>query len=69
MVNCQACSVCGVPITNQDEVLFTYGKPGTRAKLYARVCQYVNTKEKDYCLNKDFTGSVTQSDIWHSEIF
>jgi hypothetical protein len=33
-----------------DRVLFSVGPPGTRVKLYARVCRYV---EKPGCINKD----------------
>lgn len=45
------CSSCGVKIdVETNQVYFSYGKPGTRSKLYARVCQYA--KDKDSCINK-----------------
>lgn len=46
----QVCPVCGVSIENGDKVLFSSGKPGTRARLWARVCNYVKKQE---CINKD----------------
>lgn len=42
------CGVCGVRIEG-EVVHFSYGKPGTRDRLYARVCQYTS---KEGCLNK-----------------
>ncbi|NMF85371.1 hypothetical protein [Nodosilinea sp. P-1105] len=49
----QTCSVCGVKIlvgiVGGDRVIFSAGPPGTRAKLYARVCRYVN---KSGCINQ-----------------
>ena len=41
------------------------GAPGTRAKLWARVCQYLRTPEQTAaCLNQDVSlrGEVTASD-------
>ena len=35
----------------QDQVIFSQGSPGTRAKLWARVCQFV--REPHRCLNQD----------------
>ncbi|MDY6782688.1 MAG: hypothetical protein SW833_09115 [Cyanobacteriota bacterium] len=49
MTNPQTCPVCRVSIVN-DVVHFSNGNPGTRARLYARVCQYVNQKG---CINQD----------------
>ncbi|PSN13387.1 hypothetical protein C7293_16215 [filamentous cyanobacterium CCT1] len=50
----QTCPVCGVKIlvgiVGGDRVLFSAGPPGTRARLYARVCRYV---DKPGCINKD----------------
>lgn len=46
----QVCPVCGVKIENGDKVLFSVGQPGSRARLYARVCNYVQQSE---CINKD----------------
>lgn len=50
----QTCSVCGVKIlvgiVGGDRVLFAAGPPGNRARLYARVCRYV---DKAGCINKN----------------
>ncbi len=49
----QLCPVCGVKIVKMignDRVLFSYGSPGTREKLWQRVCQYV---QKSDCINSD----------------
>lgn len=49
------CALCQVEIQGMvggnDQVLFSQGAPGTRAKLWARVCQYV--KEPQRCINQD----------------
>ena len=44
------CTVCGVTIDENDRVLFSYGKPGTRERLYARVCRYAQNKAG--CINQ-----------------
>ena len=44
----QICPVCSVKIESGEKVLFSHGKPGTRERLYARVCQYAN---KSGCIN------------------
>lgn len=37
-----------------DLVYFSHGGPGTRSKLWARVCQFLNSDEKKrQCLNQD----------------
>ncbi|MEM6256283.1 MAG: hypothetical protein AAF821_25500 [Cyanobacteria bacterium P01_D01_bin.156] len=56
----QICPVCGVTITN-DVVQFSNGSKGTRARLYARVCQYAKKPE---CINQDkeLIGEVLQED-------
>lgn len=49
----QVCPVCGakiVPAGREDRVLFSSGPPGTRATLWARVCQYAR---KPGCINQD----------------
>lgn len=55
----ETCSVCGVKImvgtVGGDRVMFSAGPPGTRAKLYARVCRYV---DKAGCINRQ-AGSQT----------
>lgn len=48
MENCKICPVCSVRITG-DTVIFSHGKPGTRERLYARVCQYA--KDRAGCIN------------------
>jgi len=49
MSDTQTCPTCGVSIV-RDVVYFSNGSPGSRARLYARVCQYA--KQRD-CLNQD----------------
>jgi hypothetical protein len=49
----QVCPVCGVkiiPMGNTDRVIFSTGGPGSRAKLWARVCSFVN---RPGCINQD----------------
>lgn len=48
------CAVCQVKI-EEDTVHFSQGQPGTRDRLWARVCQYT---EKPGCINKisDYPG-------------
>ncbi|KMM17241.1 hypothetical protein [Synechococcus sp. GFB01] len=67
----QRCSVCGVEIQGMvggsDLVHFSHGTPGTRAKLWARVCQYLRDDEKQrQCLNQDpgLRGTVERSDYF-----
>ena len=50
-----------------DLVHFSQGAPGTRAKLWARVCQYLRSDEqRAQCLNQDASqrGTVVQSDYY-----
>lgn len=56
----QTCPVCGVNIVD-NAVQFSNGSTGTRAKLYARVCQYA---KKPDCINQDeeLIGVVLQED-------
>lgn len=54
----QRCSVCNVEIQGMaggnDLVHFSHGGPGTRSKLWARVCQFLNSDDKQrLCLNQD----------------
>ncbi|MEB3276550.1 MAG: hypothetical protein VKM92_06250 [Cyanobacteriota bacterium] len=54
----QRCSVCNVEIQGMaggnDLVQFSHGGPGTRSKLWARVCQFLNSDDKKrLCLNQD----------------
>lgn len=51
--NIQVCHACGVKImklVTGDRVLFSVGPPGTRASLWAKVCQYT---QKAGCINKE----------------
>lgn len=58
MKTTQECSVCGVRIAihpsdrTQDEVLFSFGKPGNRARLFARVCANVKGDKQQACINQ-----------------
>ena len=54
----QRCSLCQAEIEGMvgggDLVHFSVGAPGTRAKLWARVCQYLRSPEQTgACLNQD----------------
>ncbi|MEA5463302.1 hypothetical protein [Leptothoe sp. PORK10 BA2] len=57
----QNCPVCGVTIANNEVVQFANGSTGTRARLYARVCQYA---KKPDCINQDknLIGEVLKDD-------
>jgi hypothetical protein len=53
MSEIQECPVCGVKIENDTKVLFSYGRPGTRGRLQARVCQFLKEDEKkEKCINQ-----------------
>lgn len=62
---CRVCPVCTVRIIEDAEkepenpVLFSHGKPGTKARLWARVCSYIQDRADKYphCINKDFIHS------------
>jgi hypothetical protein len=67
----QRCSLCQVEIQGmaggQDLVYFSHGGPGSRAKLWARVCQYLRSDEQlRQCLNQDpsLRGTVQASDYF-----
>ncbi|MGC1306843.1 MAG: hypothetical protein WA885_06410 [Phormidesmis sp.] len=47
---CQSCGLCGVKIDSGNTVHFSFGKPGSRERLYARVCQHVSDRR---CINSD----------------
>ncbi|MDA0269270.1 MAG: hypothetical protein O3A14_20520 [Cyanobacteria bacterium] len=57
----QVCPVCRVSVTATGLVIFSAGKPGTRARLYERVCQYT---QRPGCINQDaeLVGDVTRAD-------
>ncbi len=63
--NILSCPVCGVSITDSGLVNFTHGNPGTRARLYVRVCQYT---QKPGCINQkpELMDEVTPSDEFES---
>lgn len=58
---CQSCAVCGVKVDQSDTVHFSFGKPGSRERLYARVCKHVGDER---CINKDQNAleAVTDND-------
>ncbi len=65
------CPLCQVEIQGMvggaDLVHFSHGAPATRAKLWARVCQYLRSDEqKGQCLNQEVSlrGTVVQSDYY-----
>ena len=65
------CNLCTVEIQGMaggaDLVYFSQGAPGTRAKLWARVCQYLRTSEQcAQCINQDLSlrGEVSGSDYY-----
>ena len=65
------CTLCQVEIQGMaggnDLVHFSMGAPGSRAKLWARVCQYLRSPEQcGQCLNQDpqLRGTVTASDYY-----
>lgn len=55
------CPACGVTITDSCEVLFSTGKPGTKERLYARVCQFA---KKEGCINTGELKELTESDYY-----
>lgn len=61
--NIETCSACGVKIEGGDKVLFSVGAPGTRSRLWARVCQYA---KKPGCINADTNaiGEIQPSDYY-----
>ncbi|MFI0402435.1 MAG: hypothetical protein ACH34U_05905 [Cyanobium sp.] len=65
------CNLCTVEIQSMaggaDLVFFSQGAPGSRAKLWARVCQYLRTPEQcAQCINQDpnLRGEVSSSDYY-----
>ncbi len=63
--NFQICPVCGVFITEDGKVNFAAGSPGTRARLYARVCRYA---QDPGCINQEsqLIGELTREDGFES---
>ncbi|ASC73538.1 hypothetical protein XM38_045050 [Halomicronema hongdechloris C2206] len=66
MADIQTCPICGVKImvgiVGGDRVLFSAGPPGTRSKLYARVCRYV---DKPSCINRQAASQTPQPDDFY----
>ncbi|NJM56735.1 MAG: hypothetical protein HC857_03870 [Synechococcales cyanobacterium RU_4_20] len=65
----QVCPVCSVKIIGSaagDRVVFSSGPEGSRAKLWARVCQFV---DKPACINRDRNaiGQVGTNDYFKAE--
>ena len=58
----EKCKVCQVDIEDGSVVHFSFGKPGTLNRLQARVCQFVSEDRKEDCLNKNFSGEITDYD-------
>ncbi|MBW4651048.1 MAG: hypothetical protein KME06_20520 [Kastovskya adunca ATA6-11-RM4] len=61
----RVCPACGVKIVGEDTVIFSSGSPGTKARLWARVCQYA---KKPGCINQDQSGEIQQDDYYITEI-
>ena len=62
--NLEICPVCGVKIEDGDKVIFSSGPVGTRARLWARVCNYA---QKPGCINQDQAtiGTVHENDYYN----
>ncbi|MGB3297711.1 MAG: hypothetical protein WBA76_05535 [Phormidesmis sp.] len=64
----QTCSVCSVKIISGaaggDRVIFSTGPEGTRAKLWARVCQY---NKKPGCLNEQGKSESISDDDYYKD--
>ncbi len=57
----QTCPVCGVSITEDGQVNFSSGSPGSRARLFARVCTF---NKQPGCINQkpELIGEITRAD-------
>lgn len=62
-VKIETCPVCSVRIENNAKVLFSAGPPGTRARLWARVCNYA---QNPACINQneEQIGNVSSQDYY-----
>ena len=54
----ERCPLCDVEIQGQggpsDQVIFSRGTPGSRSKLWARVCQYLKSDaQRSQCINQN----------------
>lgn len=62
MTNKKQCPACGVIIENNEKVLFSFGKPGSKSRLKARCCRYIKDPiKKAQCIN-DFEGEWSRQD-------
>ncbi len=63
---CPVCAVKIIPAAAGDRVVFSSGPEGSRAKLWARVCQFV---DQPACINRDRTsiGQVSANDYFKAE--
>ncbi|BFM40557.1 hypothetical protein [Synechocystis sp. LKSZ1] len=59
----EVCPVCGVTIENGAKVVFSAGPAGTRARLWARVCNFAKSPD---CINQDEAsiGDVQSNDYY-----
>lgn len=64
----QTCPVCSVKIISgvagKDRIIFSTGPEGTRAKLWARVCQY---NKKPGCLNEQGKSESISTDDYYKD--
>lgn len=62
----QVCSICSVKIFGDNTVQFSSGPTGDRARLYARVCQFIKDERKVNCINQDSDaiGEITVRDAY-----
>lgn len=59
----QICPVCKVKIEDGAKVIFSHGPSGTRARLWARVCNFAKNPD---CINQDEAaiGDVKSEDFY-----
>lgn len=59
----ETCPVCKVKIEDGAKVVFSAGPSGTRARLWARVCQFAKNPD---CINQDeaIAGNIVSSDYY-----
>lgn len=64
----QTCPICGVQIAPGgqagDRVIFSSGPQGTRAKLWARVCQF---NKKPGCINEQAKNDTISDDDYYKD--
>lgn len=61
--NQEICPVCQVKIEDGAKVIFSCGPSGTRARLWARVCNFAQNPD---CINQDekLIGNVISNDYY-----